>query len=299
MFITINGASLNYSIAGDHHEQTFVVLHGGRGLGSHPEVFKAFLPLANTYRLIGYDMRGHGESSLTKPYTFDQLSDDLEGIRKTLGRDRPMILLGGSFGGMMALSYAVRYPHGLSHLILRGTAPSWRHELEALANFEARAAKAPMLTKSMLHKEFSDGIIDDNEFRLIWFAMAPLYIADGARIDYDAILEATRRTPIRTETHNALFKAENGPGGKAYDVTDRLREIKVPTFVMCGEQDWICPPSQSKLIVSSIPGAKLFMVPNSNHGVPPAIAVQEVRRFLESTSGHPLAAGIYKRRPVC
>ena len=278
MFIDINGAKLRYSIAGEQNAQTIILLHGGRGYGTHGAGFRAHSPLADKYRIIGYDMRGHGQSSLTPPYTFDQLVDDLEQLRRTLGRDRSMILQGGSFGGMIALSYAIKYPQGLSHLILRGTSPSSEYLNEALARFEARASKVPMATRKMQEKLFSTGIVDDNEFRLIKFALAPMYIEDGQKVDMDAILEDSRRGVYHAEVHNRLMAED-------YDVVARLPNIKVPTLVLCGEHDWICPPSHSKLIASRIPGAKLVIVPNANHPIPADVANREIRKFLADNPG--------------
>lgn len=114
------------------------MLHGGRGIGDHRGDFEAFLPLTERCRVIAYDQRGCGESSLTPPFTFDQFNDDLEAIPLALIGEKPVIVLGGSFGGMIALSYAVKYPQGLSHLILRGTAARHDHEALALENFRQR-----------------------------------------------------------------------------------------------------------------------------------------------------------------
>lgn len=275
--LRLNGVNLAYSLAGARNDHPMVVLHGGRGYGTHGSVFEAYLPLAERYRLIGFDMRGHGHSQGPGPYTFGQLVDDLEQVRRTLGGDKPMVLLGGSFGGMIALSYALRYPRGLSHLVLRGTAPSWRHELEALSNFEARATqKAPMATKGMLQKVFTPTIVSDEEFRLIMFALAPMYVEDGERVDLDRILANSAHVRYNAKVHNDLF------ADHSYDMVERLPEIRTPTLVMCGDSDWICPPSQSRLIASRVPGARLVVVPNSNHGVPAPVALREVTAFLDA-----------------
>jgi len=277
--VRINGADLHYSIAGEQNDHPMIVLHGGRGQGQHGGVFDAHRALADRYRLIGFDMRGHGHSSLTPPYTFEQIVDDIEQLRLTLGGGRKMVLQGGSFGGFVALSYAVRYPEGLSHLILRGTAPSWRHEAEAIDNFEARAAqKAPMATRAMLDKVFSPTIVDDEEFRLIMFALAPLYLPDGATPDYDRILEQSRQGIYRAKVHNDLY--EPATWGR-FDVVERLKDISVPTLVICGEQDWICDPAQSRLMASRIPNSHLVVVPGADHSVPPQVLLRETRAFLE------------------
>jgi len=276
---SINGATINYSIAGEKNDHPMIVLHGGRGFGTYPGVFRTYLPLTDKYRLIGFDMRGHGYSSLTPPYTFDQIVDDIEAIRIKLGGNRKMVLLGGSFGGMIALSYAIKYPDGLTHLCLRGTAPSWQNELGAFDNFRKRAAeKAPMATEEMLHKVFSPTIIDDEEFRLIMYSMYPMYVADDKPIDHNAILEQARRGIFHAKVHNDLF------ADHSYDVIDTMHKINVPTLVMCGENDWICTPDQSRLIASKIAKSKLVVVPKSNHGVPDDIALQEVTTFLNETA---------------
>lgn len=256
--VTLNGASFRYDIAGANHADTIFILHGGRGIGDHRGDFQAFLPLADRFRLIAYDQRGCGESSLTPPYTFNQLADDLEAFRRHFCGDRRMILIGGSFGGMIALTYAVRHGENLSHLVLRGTAPSHHHEAEAIENFNARLHKATSASIGMVHKMFSDQVIDDTELRLIWLALQPLYFE---QFNPDDALEKTRTLHLHAETHNALF------ADKSYDLRDRLAAIHVPTLVVVGGADWICPPSQSRLIADGIPGAEYLEIPGANHPV--------------------------------
>ncbi|MBN6151877.1 alpha/beta hydrolase [Xanthomonas sp. AmX2] len=276
--IQINAATLNYSIAGEDNEHPLIVLHGGRGQGQHEGVFAANRALADRYRVIGFDMRGHGHSSLTPPYTFDQIVEDIEQLRQTLGGNRKMVLSGGSFGGFIALSYAVKYPQHLTHLILRGTAPSYRHEEEAIGNFQARAAsKAPAATRAMLDKVFTPTITDDEEFRLIMFALAPMYLPEGATADYDRILESSRKGIYHAKVHNDLYLPEVW---RRYDVVDRLKDIPVPTLVICGESDWICDPAQSRLMASKIPRSRLVVVPGADHAVPPEVLLRETRAFL-------------------
>ncbi|RDE09272.1 alpha/beta fold hydrolase [Pelagibacterium lacus] len=272
--IQLNGAEFVYDIAGEDHDQTIICLHGGRGIGDHRGDFAVFRPLADRYRLIAYDQRGCGSSSLTPPFTFDQFADDLEAFRQHFLGDRKLILIGGSFGGMIALTYAVKYGDKLSHLILRGTAASHHHEAEAIANFNARIHKASSASIGMIDKLFSDKVVDDTELRLIWLALQPLYYED---FDPDAALEKTRTLKLHAETHNALFK------DKSYDLLDKLEAIKVPTFVVCGGNDWICPPSQSRIIAETVPGAEYLEVEGANHPVhaeKPEIVLPAIRDFI-------------------
>jgi proline iminopeptidase len=253
----IAGADLHIVDIGTPRRGTIILVHGGRGIGDHASELEAYRPLADEYRLIAYDQRGCGESSETPPFTFDRLADDLEELRATLV-GKPCVVLGGSFGGMIALTHALRHPQGASHLILRGTAPSHHHEAEAIGNIKARLHKATSASVEMVHKMFSDRVVDDIELMLIWAALQPLYFE---AFDPDASLERTRRMRFHALTHNELFK------DKDYDLRPRLKEIAVPTLVVCGAADWICPPSQSRLIADAIPRAELFMVENANHAV--------------------------------
>ncbi|KAI1251684.1 hypothetical protein MGN70_006252 [Eutypa lata] len=125
-FVDINGARLAYRVSGPQEGLLVITLHGGRGMGNHKSDYKAYSPLVDQYRVLSFDFRGHGQSSPTKPYTFEQLVDDVEGIRRHFaGADRQVIIIGGSFGGFLAQHYAIKYASHVSHLILRGTAPSY------------------------------------------------------------------------------------------------------------------------------------------------------------------------------
>ncbi len=124
---------------------------------------------------------------------------------------------------------------------------------------------------------FSD-VIDDTELRLIWLALQPLYFET---FDPDAALERTRTLSLHAETHNALFAV------KDYDLRDQLAGIAVPTQVIVGGEDWICPPSQSRLIAERVPGAELLEIPGANHSVhieANAQVLAGIRSFLERTA---------------
>jgi len=229
------------------------------------------------YRLIAYDHRGCGQSSLSPPYTFDQLVEDVEGVRLSLDLGR-INLAGGSFGGMIALLYALKYPQNLRRLILRGTAASYHHEEQALQNCKARLHKACSASINMCRKLFSADVEDDLELRLIWFALQPLYYE---QFDPDAALAKVRQMHVHADTHNALFSIK-----ESYDVRDRLHEIQVPTLVVVGSKDWICPVSESQFIADHIPNARLVVFEGCNHAAhieDNAKFVQMVREFMSST----------------
>jgi proline iminopeptidase len=102
------------------------VLHGGPG--SDHSYYKPWLsPLTDVMQLVYIDHRGQGRSARgpRETYTLENNVEDLEALRDYLGLDK-IVLLGASYGGMVALSYAVRYPENVSHLLAIVTVPDSR-----------------------------------------------------------------------------------------------------------------------------------------------------------------------------
>ncbi|KAI8197446.1 Proline iminopeptidase [Colletotrichum sp. SAR 10_65] len=275
-FVDINGARLAYRVAGPEDAPLMITLHGGRGMGDHRSDFKVYSQLSDKIRVLSFDYRGHGQSSLTKPYTFEQIVDDIEGVRQHFVGDKQVIICGGSFGGFLAQHYAIKYAPKVSHLILRGTAASHHHEAGAIKTLEERIHKVPSFSVDMLRNKVFGAYESDREFQLIYFAMMPLY---REVFDPDAALKSNLDGVYVAESHNDLYSEKE----KYFDYTDRLSQITAKTLVVVGDKDWICPPENSKLIAEKIPGAELFMVENANHGVhaeKPEVVLPKIRRHL-------------------
>ncbi|KAL2795021.1 alpha/beta-hydrolase [Aspergillus keveii] len=222
--------------------------------GTESSDVEAFAPLSqDNYRVLSFDYRGHGLSSRTGPYTFAQLVDDIEVLRAHFSDDKPIILIAGSFGGFLAQQYAITYPKNVSHLILRGTAPSHHHESEAIETLSTRLHLAPGMSISMLRDKIFGSFIDDTEFRLVMHTAAPLYV-DAANFDAD---HATLNQV------NDLYSSSE----KYFDYRSSLDKISAKTLVIVGAEDWICPPKQSKIIAESVPGAQLVILPEAGHSV--------------------------------
>src|SRR5512139_2088608 len=102
-----------------------IVVHGGPDFDHHylrPELDA----LADSVRLVYYDQRGRGRSApFVRPADvgIDSEIEDLDQLRASLGLDS-VALLGHSWGGLVAMEYAVRHPDRLSHLVLMDTAPA-------------------------------------------------------------------------------------------------------------------------------------------------------------------------------
>lgn len=99
--------------------------------GDYRSDFRAYSPLAASgYRVLSFDYRGHGQSSRTGPYTFQQIVKDVEGVRQHFeGKEAPVIICGGSFGGFLAIRYAIEFTKYVRLLVLRGTAASYHRKI--------------------------------------------------------------------------------------------------------------------------------------------------------------------------
>jgi proline iminopeptidase len=120
---TINGVRLYYETIGEG--VPIVVVHGGPGL-DHSYLLPQMAELAKGYKLIFYDQRAMGKSSAdfdTNQMTMRSFVEDLDGIRKAFGLEK-MNVLGHSWGGLVSMFYAIKYPENLQSLILVNTTPA-------------------------------------------------------------------------------------------------------------------------------------------------------------------------------
>ena len=130
MHIDINGAQLFFDVVGPKlqpvgekmvERPTLLVLHGGPGF-DHASLRPYFDRFADTHQVIYLDHRGNGRSGgELQGWTLAQWGDDIDGFCRALGIEKPAVL-GQSFGGMVAMSYAAGHPDGPSRLILSSTA---------------------------------------------------------------------------------------------------------------------------------------------------------------------------------
>jgi proline-specific peptidase len=122
-FVDANGVMIYYEEFGEG--KPLMIVHGAPG-ASQDYFLPYLIPLARHNRLVFIAERGSGKSQRLEDvsqYTVDNMIEDVEAVRKALGLGK-MILLGHSYGGVLAQAYAFKYRENLSHLILCSTFPS-------------------------------------------------------------------------------------------------------------------------------------------------------------------------------
>ncbi len=252
----------------------FFVIHGGPGV-DHTTCRPVLSPLSEIAQLVYFDHRGHGRSARGNPetYTLDNNVEDLEALRQHLGLER-IGLLGFSYGGMVALTYASRYPHRVSQLIPVVTAADSRF----LALAQAKLAQEGTSEQQAIAQLLWDGTFTSEQQLQEYFQLlGPLY---SLTFDLEKSMDAWRRVIFNPEAINQAF------GGflKTYDIRAELPQISAPTLVIGAEQDWICPPQFSREIAQAIPNARLEIVPNSGHSIradAPEILLELASNFMK------------------
>src|SRR5712691_3345805 len=109
MRVTINDNELNVEVLGPEGAPVLIAHHGGGGIGSLVEPKSTFGPLSARMRVIVFDARGCGDSEGKPPFSHAQWAADMDGLRQWIGADQ-VIVAGGSYGGFIAMEYAIAYP---------------------------------------------------------------------------------------------------------------------------------------------------------------------------------------------
>jgi proline iminopeptidase len=228
-----------------------LVMHGGLG-GDHSALHPWLDPLGEEMHLVYYDHRGNGRSGRppSETITFEHLCSDADALREYLGFEE-VCVLGYSFGGFVALEYALRYPERISHLILLDTAPTLDYGEEIEANARRKGATQEQL-------EALDATAEDEaESWRLWKVIEPLYFHT---YDADLAERVMGKTIVSVEAAEASEAIVEG-----WDLTPRLGEISAPTLILVGEDDFICPPSRAKIMHERIPNSELVVFERSGH----------------------------------
>ena len=233
-----NGIELYFERAGAGPRLLFISGTGG-DLRIKPNVFDG--PLPRSFDMLAYDQRGLGQSA--KPdlaYSMADYADDAAGLMASQGWDEALVI-GVSFGGMVAQELALRHPARVTKLVLACTSPGGAggasfpfHEIEHLRG-EARARH----------------LIPISDVRRT---------EDWARAHpeaYAQLVELGSRDPFAEEPGHAMGALRQLAARRDHDTWERLPRIGCPVMIAAGRFDGIARPETQEKMAARIPGAIL------------------------------------------
>ena len=194
-------------------------------------------------------------------------------MRQWLGAGR-VIVAGGSYGGFIAMEYAIAYPEHTRAMILRDTSPDSTNLNLVFEN--ARKQTRVNLDWDNFERYWTGHIRDDADLKACWAEIAPLYSYEDDRERAAARVE---NGSYRYETHNWCFQQNRS----AYDVKPGLPGVRCPTLITVGQHDWVTPVAMSETIAALIPNSQLVIFEKSGHSPPsdePELFRRVVRDFL-------------------
>jgi proline iminopeptidase len=276
-FTTSTSVPLYWVAYGPAGGERLLVLHGGPG-AHHDYLLPQMLRLAEHREVVLYDQRGGGRSRTDDraPITWRTNVDDLALVVRELELD-PLTLVGYSWGGLLALLYAVESERsgGMmlqpERLVLIDPAPANRVHRE---RFEAELARRQNgdelrgMRAELAHSGLRERDPEAYRQRLFELSVAG-YFADPSR--------ARDLTPFRVTGRVQQSVWESlGP----YDLRPDLARVQAPTLILHGRQDPI-PLESSQSTASALPDARLVVIESSGH-VPYVEAPEDLFNSVES-----------------
>ena len=198
-------------------------------------------PLAERFRVLRYDHRGHGGSPVPPgPYSIDDIGGDLLALLDRLQLERVSVC-GVSLGGMTAMWLAARAPERVERIVLCCTSA----HLPPRSNWTDRAAT--------VRAEGMEAIVDASMDR--WFS-------PGFRSWSREVVERTAATLSATPAEGYAGCCE---AIADLDLRDELPAIRAPTLVIAGGDDPSTPPDHARVIRDAIPDSRALVIPGVRH----------------------------------
>jgi 3-oxoadipate enol-lactonase len=227
-----------YRFAGPPDQAVIVFCNS---LGTDARIWDGVLGELEDYRVLTYDKRGHGLSSVPQgPYSIADLAGDLLEVVDLLGVDR-FTLVGVSVGGLLAQRFALDHPERLAALVLCDTAPqtgdaaTWNGRIEAVRAGGMEAVADVVLA--------------------LWFP-------DSVRADREAEIEGWRNLLLRSPVEGY---AATCAALRDTDLTGEVAGIAVPTLVVVGAEDRSTPVAVVRSTAERIPGARFEIIEAAGH----------------------------------
>jgi proline iminopeptidase len=281
LWFDVSGPSVIPDGATTTERPVLVAVHGGPGL-DHMTVKSALGPLADDFQVLYFDLRGHGRSdrSSAEFWNMRTWADDLRRLCDALGLRKPVVL-GSSFGGDVALTYAALFPDHPGAVVLANTTGGHRDESSVIEAFgRVGGPEAAAIIQRIFAK---DGENLEAEFNRVCH---PLYSATpGWAEESPRFLARMIRNPDVVSHYNDHEVA-------SFDPWSVVGPVRCPILILAGEDDPVCPLPVVEQLASRLPRVttRFVRLPGARHTIfrdRPDLAFPAVRDFVSQiTQSH-------------
>jgi pimeloyl-ACP methyl ester carboxylesterase len=255
-FVTTGNTKLHYVDSGSG--RPVVLIHGNPG-DLHDFEFGTLDLLARNYHAMAFDLPGHGLSKIFRQAkgTIQEQAVILHQALTALGVKTP-ILVGHSWGGAIALAYALLYPHDISALVLLAPAAYSDHRHDAPVGFLLRIPLLsdvciimlkPILGRRLLRKGLKDAFSPD--------PVPDDYLKSAATVWLDRKhLKAFSRSDVMVDS-------------SLQELSTQYQKIHVPVIIVTGDSDLTVSPQQNAFTLhKAIANSELVVIPHAGHQIP-------------------------------
>lgn len=299
LIVTKSIHEVYFEECGNPNGTPVIFLHGGPGSGCNPAQRRFFDP--KVYRIILMDQRGCGRSKpqgATEDNTIDALIQDMEQLREHLSI-KQWHIFGGSWGSTLAITYACTHTDKVLSLALRGIFLSQAHELnwflgdiahfypapwQALCDYLPEHERDDVLT-NFEKRIFSDDASISVPAAFAWNAyegsimtLLPKEEDNKAESKKSEADQARAVSAARVQIHYIKYQCFVGQRNLLQEAQDKLSHI--PTIIVQGRYDMVCPPQTAWQLSKAMPHAKFVMVPDAGHS---AMELGTCKALVEAT----------------
>lgn len=276
--VIIDNGRIAYQAFGEGYP--VVIINGGPGMNSN-----GFAPLAKLLSenntIIIYDQRGTGESTMhevnASTITMDLMVEDIENLCKELGY-KNWIILGHSFGGMLAYEYAAQHPERVKAMI---QSHSGGMDIDVRNRFDVRGRLTATQLDSLNYYTTKISLGDASEATALKRAefLAPAYLHD----DSLATKIAPRLTQVNMMINSYIW---NDLRSIPFNNIEEMKNFEKPVLILHGQNE-VVPVNVAEKAHKILPSSKLVIMPECGHYgwlERPDIYLKEVKDFLKLNS---------------